>query len=212
MALSNNMHFGMLVDLSACIGCNACVVACKMENNVPLTKFNTWIESWDAGAYPDVSRANVPHLCNHCVDAPCARVCPTGATRITPEGAVVLDESRCIGCKYCMAACPFQVRYQDPSTHAVEKCTFCYHRTSSGLLPACVSVCPTHARVFGDTNDPDSTISKRMANDVTESINGEIGLDVSVHYIGLSDTRKKPVASGVCHAGVVVKHLEDVSA
>ena len=117
---------GMLIDLALCIGCNACVVACKYENGVPADKFNTWIESFDVER-PDgrIARANVPKQCNHCEDAPCVRVCPTGASYKAEDGTVQVDP-KCIGCKYCMAACPYQARYQLESGE-VEKCTFCHH-------------------------------------------------------------------------------------
>ena len=134
-------RLGMLIDLSLCIGCNACVVACKRENDVPLTKFNTWIESFDVER-PDgrIARANVPKQCNHCEDAPCVKVCPTGASYKAEDGTVQVDMEKCIGCKYCMAACPYQVRYQLDSGE-VQKCTFCHHRTTEGMLPMCVSTC-----------------------------------------------------------------------
>ena len=104
----------MLIDVSLCIGCHACVNACKFENGLSIKQFNTWIETWDAGDYPQVVRANVPHLCNHCDNAPCLAVCPTGATYRNDDGLILVDQDRCIGCKYCMAACPFAVRRQLP--------------------------------------------------------------------------------------------------
>ena len=109
----NEKKLGMLIDLSLCIGCNACTVACKRENDVPLGAFNTWIESFDVER-PDgrIARANVPKQCNHCADAPCVKVCPTGASYRAEDGTVQIDPDKCIGCKYCMAACPYQVRYQ----------------------------------------------------------------------------------------------------
>lgn len=99
--------YGMLIDLSLCIGCNACAIICREENDTPLTKFNTWVESWDVER-PDsyIARANVPKQCNHCDNPACVSVCPTGASYKAEDGTVQIDESRCIGCKYCMAACP----------------------------------------------------------------------------------------------------------
>ena len=129
----NEKKLGTPIDLSLCIGCNACTVACKRENDVPLGAFNTWIESFDVER-PDgrIARANVPKQCNHCADAPCVKVCPTGASYRAEDGTVQIDQDRCIGCKYCMAACPYQVRYQ-VETGEVQKCTFCHHRTGVGL-------------------------------------------------------------------------------
>lgn len=201
--MSETKRFGMLIDLSSCIGCNACTVACKQENDVPLTKFNTWVESWDAGEYPNVARANMPKLCNHCSNAPCVKVCPTGASYRTEDGVVLVDMEKCIGCKYCMAACPYQVRWVNAAGE-VDKCTFCYHRTSQGLLPACVGTCVTRSRYFGDLNDPDSDISKKIAELGSEGLYADLGLDPSVTYVGLSATLDAPVTSVIHHGGNAV--------
>jgi tetrathionate reductase subunit B len=209
--MSDTKQMGMLIDLSLCIGCNACTVACKIENDVPLTKFNTWIESFDVeGSDGRIRRANIPKLCNHCKDAPCVTVCPTGASYRNEDGYVLVDHSRCIGCKYCMAACPYSVRWVDDSTGEVSKCTFCYHRTSEGLLPACVATCVTGARMFGDFGDPDSDVSKRLAeagggDDLLE----DMDLHPSVHYIGLKDTQNMPVASAVVRGGNVYEPYKE---
>lgn len=197
-------RFGMLIDLAACIGCNACAIACKQENDVPFGNFNTWVESWDAGTYPNVTRANVPKLCNHCANAPCVKVCPTGASRRTDEGVVLVDYDKCIGCKYCMAACPYQARSLK-NTGEVGKCTFCHHRSSKGLLPACVSTCVTRARYFGDLNDPDSDISKKIAEVGSEELYDDLDLNPSVTYVGLSKTLDAPVLSAIHRGGNVVK-------
>ena len=198
---------GMLIDLSLCVGCNACAVACKQENEVPTGCFNTWIESFDVEADGQIKRANIPKLSNHCEDAPCVKVCPTQASHRTEDGTIVVDPERCIGCKYCMAACPYQVRYQLPSGE-VEKCTFCEHRTSKGMLPACVGTCITHARMFGDLNDPESDISKKLAASKTETLYPDLGLSPHVYYIGLDDTLAMPVASAVHKGGNVLRHYE----
>ncbi len=194
-------RLGMLIDLSTCVGCNACAVACKMENDTPHNCFSTWVDSWDAGAYPEVYRANLPKLCNHCDNPACQTVCPTGATFTTDEGVVLVDPERCIGCKYCMAACQYQVRWQDPDTGTVSKCTFCYHRTSKGMQPKCVSTCITKSRLFGDLNDPNSDISQRLAEVEAEKLLPEIHGGVAVYYVGLSQTLGAPEASAVCQGG-----------
>ncbi|MBC2888215.1 4Fe-4S dicluster domain-containing protein [Gordonibacter massiliensis (ex Traore et al. 2017)] len=201
-------RLGMLIDLSLCIGCNACAVACKQENGVPLTKFNTWVESWDVNTGEQTRRANQPKLCNHCADAPCVKVCPTGASFRTEEGVVLVDEEKCIGCKYCMAACPFQARWVNDDTGEVGKCTFCYHRSSHGLLPACVSTCVTRARYFGDLNDPKSDIAKKVAEVGGEALYADLGLDPAVLYVGLSQVEGMPVTSAIHRGGNVVKPLE----
>ena len=199
--VSAEPRLGMLIDLSTCVGCNACAVACKMENETPRDCFSTWVESWDAGTYPAVSRANLPKLCNHCADAPCVSVCPTGASFVADDGVVLVDPDRCIGCKYCMAACPFQVRWCDDETGEVGKCTFCYHRSSQGLQPKCVSTCITKSRLFGDLSDPASDIARRLAEVDAERLLPELGGEVAVYYVGLYETLAAPKASGVCRGG-----------
>lgn len=167
--------YGMGVDVDRCIGCNRCVEACKAENGVPDEPFyfRTWIERYSVRADgettvecistgpaqpeqappedPAVVRTYfVPKLCNQCAHPPCVQVCPVGATFQTVDGVVLVDEKRCIGCRYCIQACPYGARYLNPITRTADKCTFCYHRITKGLLPACVEVCPTQARIFGD--------------------------------------------------------------
>ena len=194
----------MVVDLALCIGCNACVVACKMENDTPQDCFNTRIESWDVGEYPTVARANMPRQCGHCENAPCISVCPTGASYRADDGTVLIDYDKCIGCKYCMAACPYQSRWVDPEQGHVDKCTFCSHRTANGLLPACVSSCITHARLFGDLNDPESDVAKKMASCNAETYLDELGLNPKVRYVGLSQTLGLKRASVTHQGGIKV--------
>ena len=200
-------RYGMLVDLSLCIGCNACTVACKLENGTPRECFNTWIESFDVESAGRIRRANVPKQCNHCSDAPCVKVCPTGASHKLDDGVVMVDPDTCIGCKYCMAACPYQVRYQ-LDTGEVEKCTFCHHRVEKGLMPACVGTCVTKARLFGDVNDPESDIAKSIAREGRETLSPDLGLDPALGYIGLSDLEKMPVLSAIHRGGNVYKRYE----
>jgi len=167
-------RFGMGIQVDKCIGCGRCVEACKEENAVPLDPFyfRTWVERYIIRADGEVAVTNideritaardaalerevmrsffVPKLCNQCDHPPCVQVCPVGATFSTPEGVVLVDDQRCIGCRYCIQACPYGARYLHPVKKTADKCTFCYHRTSKGMLPACVEVCPTQARIFGD--------------------------------------------------------------
>lgn len=169
-----NHLYGMGIDIDKCIGCGLCIEACKTENNVPKEPFfcRTWVERYivkkdgsvtvesiegrkgkpeTAGDGPDVLRSFfVPKLCNQCAHPPCVQVCPVGATFATEDGVVLVDSKRCIGCRYCIQACPYGARYLHPETRTADKCTFCYHRIVKGLLPACVEVCPTQARIFGD--------------------------------------------------------------
>lgn len=157
-------RLGMLIDLGVCIGCNACTVACKQENEPPLTKFNTWVESWDAEAEDGrVTRANLPKLCNHCENPACVSVCPTGASYQADDGTVQIDQDKCIGCKYCMAACPYGVRVQIEKTGVIEKCRFCWYEGQPGNPPRCVNTCVSGARIFGDLDDPESEICREIA-------------------------------------------------
>ncbi|MAF46643.1 MAG: 4Fe-4S dicluster domain-containing protein [Rhodospirillales bacterium] len=173
--------YGMVFDLKRCIGCNACAVACKQENNLPNDVFFTKTLSEEVGEYPKVSRVYIPTLCNHCEDPPCEWVCPTGATHVRADGIVLVDEKKCIGCGSCVVACPYDVRtllepgqlseglfksgeftdYEKQGNArfvagTVVKCSFCHERVDGGLEPACVTTCPTTARIFGDLDDPDS--------------------------------------------------------
>lgn len=206
----SSVRLGMLIDLALCTGCNACAVACRMENDTPTGKWNTWVESWDAGEYPNVFRANLPKLCNHCSNPACVSVCPTGASYTADDGTVQIDTSKCIGCKFCMAACPYGVRYLAEETGDVHKCTFCHHRSSNGLLPACVASCITHARVFGDLNDPQSDISKRLAEAGSDAqvLLEDQGMEPSVHYVGLRKTVEAPRTSAIHQGGNVKTPFE----
>lgn len=183
-------RYGMVIDLERCVGCHACTVSCKMENGVPDGCFNTWVEEWDAGEYPQVARVKLPKLCNHCVDAPCIKACPVNATFTVEGGIVVVDEEKCIGCGACVSACPYDARYMNNETKKAGKCTFCIQRVEAGLLPACVSTCISHARFFGDLNDPESEVSKMIAENKTKGLKEELKLDLSVTYIGLDKALK----------------------
>lgn len=211
----SDKKFGMLIDLSLCIGCNACAVACKMENDVALGSFNTWVESWDAER-PDgyISRVNMPKQCNHCDNPSCLEVCPTGATYVCEEdGTVQIDLEKCIGCSLCVDACPYGARWVDEENTKVRKCSFCHHRTPYGLLPACVATCVSKARLFGDINDPDSDIAKRIAAAASVgTLQPEEGLGPNVYYIGLDEVQAAPKRSAVHKGGNVVEPYGGVQA
>jgi len=176
-------RYAMVVDVSKCSGCDACTVACTIENNVPDGNFRTWVKEIEIGSFPDVKRAKLPRLCNHCEDAPCEKVCPVEATWRAEDGTILIDQDRCIGCKYCMTACPYEARYVNPVTNTVDKCNFCYHRISEGLEPACVATCVGGARIFGDLNDPDSLVHKIVATKNTQVLKPEMGTKPQVYYI-----------------------------
>ena len=201
-------RYGMLINTKKCIGCYACRVACQRQNNLLPTEDFIRYEEHEVGTYPNVRVETVPLQCMHCEDAPCEAVCPTHATYTTDSGVVLVDEEKCIGCKYCMAACPYQVRYQ-VETGEVQKCTFCHHRTGVGLLPACVGTCVGYARTFGDLNDPESDISKRLAEaNGGDVLYEDLGLNPSLYYIGLKETEAMPVASAIHRGGNVMKPYE----
>lgn len=172
---------GMVFDLRRCIGCNACVVACKQENSLPDGVFFTKTLSEEYGVYPAANRVYIPTLCNHCENAPCEKVCPSGATYTRDDGIVMVDGDKCIGCGTCAVACPYDQRTQFDADNlkngmfgdgnltdfekqgydrwtpgTVTKCDFCSQRVDAGLDPACVVTCPTDARIFGDLDDPNS--------------------------------------------------------
>jgi len=214
--------WGFVIDTRTCIGCGQCVVACKQENGVPLDEEHTrtWVERHavaqdgtvsvdapDAGihGFPSepvpagVTQGSVeetqfvPRLCMQCENSPCTAVCPVGATFRTPDGVILVDEQRCIGCGYCVVACPYGARYIVPAgartptgvAGVADKCTFCYHRITRGRDPACVEICPVGARKFGDLTDPASEVSTILREQPTRVLRPELGTKPRVHYLGL---------------------------
>lgn len=156
-------RYGMLINTKKCVGCYACRMACQMINKLePEEAFISYKEI-EQGTYPSVYAETVPVQCMHCENAPCQQVCPTHATYTTDSGVVLVDEEKCIGCKYCMMACPYGVRDWNKASKTVEKCTLCGHLTANGELPACVKSCSAGARFYGDLDDPNSDVSKELA-------------------------------------------------
>ena len=164
------------VDTKKCIGCYACRVACQRQNNLLPTEDFIRYEEHEVGTYPNVRVETVPLQCMHCEDAPCVAVCPTGAAYIGADGIVGVDHGRCIGCLYCMAACPYQVRVRNEETGAVDKCRFCTvsAETTGTKMCSCVEACLTGARMFGDLDDPDSDISKEIVATNAQPIAGDL--------------------------------------
>jgi Fe-S-cluster-containing dehydrogenase component len=154
----------MVIDTRQCVGCMDCVVACKTENDVPDGYCRDWINQRLEGTMPDLRLTITSERCNHCDEPPCVTCCPTGASHVHDYGGVVLvRQEQCIGCKACLASCPYGARFIHPDGYA-DKCTFCIHRVEKGELPACVAVCPTHAMHFGDLDDPQSPVSRLLAS------------------------------------------------
>ena len=162
-AQNHQAQWGKVIDHTRCIGCHACTTACKSENEVPLSVTRTYVKHVDVGEFPQTRRAHQVTRCNQCAHAPCVTACPTTAMFKRADGIVDFDKSICIGCKACMAACPYDAIFINPEDHSAEKCNFCAHRIDLGLEPACVVVCPTEAILVGDMNDPLSEVA-RIAN------------------------------------------------
>jgi Fe-S-cluster-containing dehydrogenase component len=180
-------HFGMLIDLDKCTGCQACAVACKMENDVSLGIFwNRVYRMGPLGEYPDkLEMFYFPNQCMHCEEPSCVEVCPTKATYKTEDNIILVDSSLCFGCQYCIWACPYEARTLNPSTKTVEKCIFCVHKLAKGEKPACEYTCTTGCRVSGDLNDPESDISKVLEanSDRLYRVHPEFGNKPSVIYL-----------------------------
>jgi len=207
----------MVIDANRCIGCGHCAEACKTENHVPEGHYyRTWIERYivtkpkpgsaetrgevlvdspEGGMRgfgpPPVPKEDiqqsffVPKLCNLCEHSPCAQVCPVGATFDTPDGAVLVDPKYCIG--FCIQACPYGCRFMSPVTRTAEKCTLCYHRITRGLRPACVEVCPTQSRIFGDLKHPlpDDPLQNFFKNNRVNTLKPHLGTEPRVAYAGI---------------------------
>ena len=203
-------RYGMVIDLKRCYGCFACVMACKVKNHTPPGVFWARILKGETGTYPNAVRQDLPVLCMHCEEPSCMEVCPTGATQKTADGIVIVEQDKCMGCKYCIMACPYGARYsvekwesyfpeglplspyEEKARQAWEeksgvgvatKCDFCLDRISEGLEPSCVAACPANARTFGDLDDPDSEITILVRRHRATVLNPELGNKPKVYYL-----------------------------
>jgi Fe-S-cluster-containing dehydrogenase component len=186
------VQLGFVIDHSRCIGCHACTVACKAENDVPLGRFRTWVKYTEKGEFPAVKRSFAVLRCNQCSAAPCVTICPTSALVKRPDGIVDVNPDHCIGCKSCMQGCPYDALYIGNEGTA-QKCHFCAHRTEQGLAPACAVVCPTEAIIPGDFHDPASVVSRMKRKLGLEARKTEAGTGPNVFYREADPAGLKPL-------------------
>ncbi|MHC4441731.1 MAG: 4Fe-4S dicluster domain-containing protein [Planctomycetota bacterium] len=204
----NQFDWGFIVDTTRCIGCGSCVRACKIENKVPDKYFRTWIEQYEIDEHEEVHVDSpngalesfksdcvhgkrvvkaffVPKLCNQCQNSACTQVCPVGATFHSPDGVVLVDRKHCIGCGYCVQACPYGCRYISHPPGTADKCTLCYHRLHRGQQNVCVYACPREARLCGNLKDPKSRIRKIMHDRRYSVLKPDLATNPKCYYIGL---------------------------
>ena len=204
------MRYAMVIDMRKCVGCNACTAACKQVNATPPGVFWSKVLNYETGVYPRARLRFLPMLCMHCQVAPCLEACPTGATYRGDGGLVLVEDDLCIGCRYCIMACPYEARsynshdprgyypgkgmmefevigYQEHPKSAIEKCTFCAPRLKEGKLPACVLTCPGGARIFGDLDSPESEVSKLVDSGLAKPRLEDQGTKPSVFFIDLPE-------------------------
>jgi dimethyl sulfoxide reductase iron-sulfur subunit len=200
------MRYVMVIDSNRCVGCQACTIACKQKNGTPPNVFFTRVLISETGTFPDTRITYKPILCMQCENPACEKVCPTGATQKLENGVVIIDAEKCIGCRYCMAACPYNARFfnyghakeyfpekgatpfevvhqSEHTKGVVEKCNFCLDRVEVGDLPLCVQTCPGKARYFGNIDDPSSEVARLIAARGGVSLLAELGTNPSVYYL-----------------------------
>ena len=189
------IQWAKVIDHTRCIGCHACTTACKSENLVPLSVTRTYVKHVDIGVFPQARRAHQVTRCNQCAHAPCVTACPTTAMFKRADGIVDFDKSICIGCKACMAACPYDAIFINPEDHSAEKCNFCAHRIDMQLEPACVVVCPTQAILVGDMNQPDSYVAQIINRDTVAVRRPEKETLPKLFYKGAHQATLDPLAA-----------------
>ncbi len=200
--------YGFVIDQRKCIGCHACTVACKSENQVPVGVFRTWVKYVEKGTYPNTRRHFLVQRCNHCANAPCTTICPTSALYRRKDGIVDFDNRRCIGCKACMQACPYDAIYIDPETNTAAKCHFCAHRVEVGLEPACVLVCPTEAIVAGDLDDRTSAVARLVGRENVAVRRPDQGTRPKLWYVGAEAATLDPEMFADPQGGMWSQHRD----
>ncbi len=189
------MKYGFIIDNRKCIGCHACTTACKSEHDVAVGVNRTYVKQIEKGEFPDTRRIFSVMRCNHCTDAPCVEICPVEALFIRDDGIVDFDNNRCIGCKSCMQACPYDALYIDPNNNTAAKCNYCAHRVDVGREPACVTVCPEHAIIAGDMDNRNTEISQLLARQAVKVRKPEKGTNPNLFYIDGDDASLIPEAT-----------------
>ncbi|MGV6846065.1 MAG: 4Fe-4S dicluster domain-containing protein [Lutibacter sp.] len=189
------MKFGFIIDNRKCIGCHACTTACKSEHDVAVGVNRTYVKQIEKGEFPNTRRIFSVMRCNHCTDAPCVEICPVQALYTRDDGIVDFDNNRCIGCKSCMQACPYDALYIDPVTNTAAKCNYCAHRVEVGREPACVTVCPEHAIIAGDMLNPDTEIAQLLARQAVKVRKPEKGTNPNLFYIDADEASLNPEAT-----------------
>jgi Fe-S-cluster-containing dehydrogenase component/formate-dependent nitrite reductase membrane component NrfD len=189
------VNYGFLIDNRKCIGCHACTVACKSEHDVPIGVNRTWVKYIEKGSYPNTRRIFSVLRCNHCADAPCVKICPVGALFNREDGIVDFNGERCIACKSCTQACPYDSIHINPETNTAAKCNFCAHRIDLGLRPACVNVCPEQAIIAGDLDNPESEISRLLSRQLVQARKVEKGTIPKLYYINGDAASLNPLAA-----------------
>lgn len=201
-AQADAFRWGKVIDQTRCIGCHACSTACKSENSVPLGVNRTYVKYVDVGQFPAARRNIQVTRCNQCDDPPCVAACPTAAMHQRPDGIVDFDKSVCIGCRACVAACPYDAIFINPNDHSAEKCNFCAHRLEVGLEPACVTVCPTEAIMIGNLLDASSKVAQYVNRDVVAVRRPEKETRPKLFYKGAHQATLDPLAARRPEGGI----------
>ena len=196
------MKYGFIIDNRKCIGCHACTTACKSEHDVAVGVNRTYVKQVEKGEFPNTRRIFSVMRCNHCTDAPCVEICPVQALFIREDGIVDFDNNRCIGCKSCMQACPYDALYIDPETHTAAKCNYCAHRVEVGREPACVTICPEHAIIAGDMHNPETEIAQLLARQQVKVRKPEKGTNPNLFYIDADEASLNPEATAKSGPGL----------
>lgn len=175
--------YGLLVDLTKCLGCSSCTVTCQAQNQLYDEEHWVRVEISEDGVFPVVTKRFLPVQCMHCDNAPCISVCPTRANYKRADGIVLVNENRCVGCKYCVVACPYQARVFIEERGVPQKCILCYKRVEKGVQPACVLACPGKARYFGDFDDPSSEVSRLLVQKKALQLRPDLGTGPNIYFV-----------------------------